>query len=212
MLKEVEIRPGLSLYCDPRFFPLTQDSVLLADFAAPQLRGCGLDLGIGQGYLAALTLLRAPRLTLEGLELIPEAAVLAQRNLRRAGFSVPVTVGALSAQKTVAADRTRRAGPGPQRRRRFHSGGLLRRKPAAEDRRQALSLLPRRKAGSVVFCAGADALCAEAAPRRSGDCRRAGEAGASGGPEAGRRGPDAAAAAAAAGGKRRSLAGIPADL
>ena len=65
MLKEVEIRPGLSLYCDPRFFPLTQDSVLLADFAAPQLRGCGLDLGIGQGYLAALTLLRAPRLTLE---------------------------------------------------------------------------------------------------------------------------------------------------
>lgn len=97
MLKEVEIRPGLSLQSDSRFFPLTQDSVLLADFAAPQLRGCGLDLGIGQGFLAALTLLRAPKVTLEGLELIPEAAALAQRNLRRAGFSVPVTVGDLRA-------------------------------------------------------------------------------------------------------------------
>lgn len=95
MLKKLQLRPGVVLDCDTRYFPLTQDSVLLADFAAPVLRGRGLDLGAGQGYLSALTLLRAPQLHLEGLELVPEAAAVASRNLAAAGFAVPMTVGDL---------------------------------------------------------------------------------------------------------------------
>lgn len=95
MLKIVKIRDSLSLVSDSQYFPLTQDSVLLADFAAPRLHGRGLDLGAGQGFLSVLTMLRAPDIDLEGLELLPEAAAIADSNLRKAGLPVPILVGDL---------------------------------------------------------------------------------------------------------------------
>lgn len=96
MIREVLLRPGLTLLQDSRFFPLTQDTVLLADFAAGRVRrGRGLDLGAGQGFLAVLIALRAPALELEGLELDPEAAELARENARLAGLRIPVAAGDL---------------------------------------------------------------------------------------------------------------------
>ena len=77
MEKQVDIRPGIALVQDSRFFPL------------------GLDLGVGQGFLAILCGLRRPDLHLEGLELQPEACALAQANARRAGLELPVTAGDL---------------------------------------------------------------------------------------------------------------------
>lgn len=93
--REIRVRGGLTLLQDARFFPMTQDSVLLADFAAPRLRGRVLDLGAGQGFLTVLTALRAPQAAFAGLELEPEAAALAEENCRRAGLCVPVTAGDL---------------------------------------------------------------------------------------------------------------------
>lgn len=95
MLKVIKIRDSLSLLSDSRFFPLTQDSVLLADFAAPRLHGRGLDLGAGQGFLSVLTMMRAQNIELEGLELLPGAAAMADSNLKQAGFPVPVITGDL---------------------------------------------------------------------------------------------------------------------
>ncbi|MBQ7492304.1 MAG: methyltransferase [Clostridia bacterium] len=93
--REIRVRGDLTLLQDARFFPMTQDSVLLADFAAPRLHGRGLDLGAGQGFLTVLTALRATGAAFEGLELLPGAAALAEENCRRAGLCVPVTAGDL---------------------------------------------------------------------------------------------------------------------
>lgn len=87
------LRPGLTLVQEEPWFPLGQDTLLLARFAAERARGRGLDLGCGQGFLAILTALRRPGLTLEGLECFPEAAALAAENALRAGLALPVTVG-----------------------------------------------------------------------------------------------------------------------
>ena len=95
MEKQVDIRPGIALVQDSRFFPLGEDTVLLSAFAAPKKGALGLDLGAGQGFLAILCGLRRPDLHLEGLELQPEACALAQANARRAGLELPVTAGDL---------------------------------------------------------------------------------------------------------------------
>ena len=79
----VTLRPGVELVQEEPWFPLGQDTLLLARFAAERARGRGLDLGCGQGFLAILTALRRPGLTLEGLECFPGAAALAAENARR---------------------------------------------------------------------------------------------------------------------------------
>lgn len=94
---EIALRPGLLLRQEEGFFPLGQDTVLLAYFAAPRAAGRGLDLGAGQGFLGILTALRNPKLKLEGLELQPEAATVAEQNAARAGIPFPVAVGDLRA-------------------------------------------------------------------------------------------------------------------
>lgn len=90
MERTVTLSPGVTLLQDSRFFPLGQDTVRLAAFARPKRGGLGLDLGTGQGFLAILCGQARPDLRLEGLELLPEAAALAEENARRAG--VPLTV------------------------------------------------------------------------------------------------------------------------
>ena len=87
------LRPGVELVQEDPWFPLGQDTLLLAHFAAGRVRGRGLDLGCGQGFLAILTALRRPGLEIEGLERFPEPAALAEENARRAGLTLPVTLG-----------------------------------------------------------------------------------------------------------------------
>lgn len=83
---------GHELPQDPRFFPLTQDSVLLAHFAAPKSGMRTLDLGAGQGYLGILMQERT-RCVTDGLELLPGAAAAAQENYLRCGTEGEITAG-----------------------------------------------------------------------------------------------------------------------
>ncbi|MDO4573540.1 MAG: methyltransferase [Clostridia bacterium] len=70
-------------------FPLVTDSVLLADFARTgktgrAARGC--ELGCGPGAVSLLLLWREPGLCMDMLELLPEAAEAARRNLEANGL------------------------------------------------------------------------------------------------------------------------------
>ena len=78
--------PGGPVYAAGEAFPLSTDSVLLADFvpAAGALRG--IDLGCGAGLLSLLLLSRTEKLQMCGLELDARAAALARENLARNGL------------------------------------------------------------------------------------------------------------------------------
>ena len=91
MQKQLDIRPGVVLLQDERFFPLGEDTMVLSAFAAPKKGACGLDLCAGQGFLGILTALRRPDVSLKALELLPEAAAIAAENALRAGLEIPVT-------------------------------------------------------------------------------------------------------------------------
>ena len=73
---------GFSLIQDDRFFKLGQDTMLLSDFACPPARGKVMDLGCGNGALSVLLCARHPHISVTGLEIQPEVAVLAQENIR----------------------------------------------------------------------------------------------------------------------------------
>ena len=45
MVKQLDIRPGVVLLQDDRFFALGEDTMLLSHFAQPKKGGLGLDLG-----------------------------------------------------------------------------------------------------------------------------------------------------------------------
>ena len=68
---------------DDRFFKLSQDSLLLSDFA-PEQKGRILDLGCGVGVLMILMLLKSPRAHALGLEITEGACELARLNLKNA--------------------------------------------------------------------------------------------------------------------------------
>lgn len=105
MEKQLDIRPGVVLLQDDRFFALGEDTMLLSHFAAPKKAARGLDLGCGQGFLAVLTALRNPGVTLEALELHPEAAAIARDNALRAGLDIPVTCADLRQLPPAFSDR-----------------------------------------------------------------------------------------------------------
>lgn len=70
----------------PRFeqsehFRLGTDSVLLADFVNIGRRRRGVDLGCGSGILPLLLLTRSDALHMTGLEINPDAAATARRNM-----------------------------------------------------------------------------------------------------------------------------------
>lgn len=73
---------GFSLIQDDCFFKLGQDTMLLSDFACPPARGKVMDLGCGNGALSVLLCARHPHITVTGLEIQPEVAALAQKNIR----------------------------------------------------------------------------------------------------------------------------------
>ena len=74
--------PGGPVFCASRHFPLSTDSILLADFACVHRGERGIDLGCGAGILTLLLLHRQEGLTMTGLELLPEAAGLVVRGLQ----------------------------------------------------------------------------------------------------------------------------------
>ena len=65
---------------------LTTDTVLLADFIS--LRGVkrGIDLGCASGALMILLLAKGEKLSMTGIELFPEAARMAEENMRLNGW------------------------------------------------------------------------------------------------------------------------------
>lgn len=76
----------------PRFmqsehFKLGTDSVLLADFVNTSGKRKGIDLGCGSGILPLLLMLRSDKLCMTGLEINPDAANIAERNLAENGLS-----------------------------------------------------------------------------------------------------------------------------
>ena len=91
MEKQLELRPGVTLTQDSRFFPLGEDTMLLSAFAAPKKSARGLDLCAGQGFLGILCGLRRPEVQLEALELQEEACAITTDNAKRAGLNIPVT-------------------------------------------------------------------------------------------------------------------------
>lgn len=67
-------------------FPLGTDSVLLADFVNIAGVKKAFDLGCGAGALSVLLMARSPGLSLDAIELLPEAAELCRQNLAANGW------------------------------------------------------------------------------------------------------------------------------
>lgn len=105
MVKQLDIRPGVVLLQDDRFFALGEDTMLLSHFAQPKKNGLGLDLGAGQGFLGILAGLRRPDVRLEALELQPDAAQITAENALRAGLDIAVTCGDLRTLPNTLFDR-----------------------------------------------------------------------------------------------------------
>ena len=82
-----ELWPGGPAFAQAPHAKLGTDSILLADFVQPERARRGVDLGCASGILCLLLLARAPKLTMTGLELQPEAAELARENLARNGWA-----------------------------------------------------------------------------------------------------------------------------
>lgn len=76
---------GYDLWQDDRFFKLGQDTVLLSHFARLRPGERALDLGAGAGFLGLFTLLKNPG-TMEGWELDPDCAALANENYAACGL------------------------------------------------------------------------------------------------------------------------------
>ena len=75
------------VFAQAEHFRLGTDSMLLADFVNMPSAKRGIDLGCASGALGVLLFDRMSALHLTGLEILPEAAKLAEENMERNGFS-----------------------------------------------------------------------------------------------------------------------------
>lgn len=82
-----ELWKGGPVFAQAAHFRLGTDSVLLSDFVRVSGLKRGIDLGCASGAIALLLLSRTKKLTMTGLELIPEAAALARENMSRNSLS-----------------------------------------------------------------------------------------------------------------------------
>lgn len=78
---------GGPLFCQAEHFRLSTDCVLLADFVNTSSAARGIDLGCASGAIGLLLLSRSPKLHMTGLELLPQAAALADKNIAVNGLS-----------------------------------------------------------------------------------------------------------------------------
>lgn len=72
--------------------PIGTDSVVLADFVRITGKKRGLDMGTGSGILALLLLERLPGVTMTLVDIVPEAADLARRNMALNGLTARAEV------------------------------------------------------------------------------------------------------------------------
>ena len=70
------------LFAQAEHFRLSTDCVLLAGFVNTAGAVRGIDLGCASGAIALLLLARTDKLHMTGLEIVPEAASLAEENMR----------------------------------------------------------------------------------------------------------------------------------
>lgn len=82
-----ELWAGGPLFCQAEHFRLSTDCVLLADFITLSSAVRGIDLGCASGAIGLLLLSRSRKLHMTGLEILPEAASLAEENMERNGLS-----------------------------------------------------------------------------------------------------------------------------
>ena len=87
-----ELWPGGPLFRQAGTFPLSTDSVLLADFTQPRGAARGIDLGCGSGVLSLLLARKDEKLQMTGLELLPEAAAAARENAALNGLDARIGV------------------------------------------------------------------------------------------------------------------------
>ena len=95
--------PGGPVFRQAAHAKLTTDTVLLADFVS--LRGVkrGIDLGCASGALMLLLLAKNEKLYMTGIELVPEAALLAEENMRLNGWEERAEIRAGDLRDTRAA-------------------------------------------------------------------------------------------------------------
>jgi tRNA1(Val) A37 N6-methylase TrmN6 len=87
---------SLTLLQSPNQFRLTRDALALADFATLHNGDRVCDLGCGVGNLLIPLAARAEHLTLDGVELQPEAAQLCRENLRYNALRGEIVTGDLN--------------------------------------------------------------------------------------------------------------------
>ena len=88
-----ELWAGGPLFCQAEHFRLSTDCVLLANFINLSSAVRGIDLGCASGAIGLLLLSRSPKLHMTGLEILPEAASLAEENMERNGLSARSRIG-----------------------------------------------------------------------------------------------------------------------
>ena len=93
-----ELWPGGIKYEGAGAFPVTTDSLLLADFARMRRGSRVLELGCAAGLISLLLLWREPELELSAVELDGAAAETALRNFAANGFAATVICGDLRAR------------------------------------------------------------------------------------------------------------------
>ena len=86
MTDKEQLWPGGPVLYQAEHFRLGTDCVLLADFARTTGARRGIDLGCASGAAMLLLLSRTETLRMTGLEIVPEAAELARRNLAENGL------------------------------------------------------------------------------------------------------------------------------
>ena len=86
MTDKEQLWPGGPVLYQAEHFRLGTDCVLLADFARPAGAQRGIDLGCASGAALLLLLSRTEKLRMTGLEIVPEAAELARKNLAENGL------------------------------------------------------------------------------------------------------------------------------
>lgn len=82
-----ELWTGGPVFAQAEHFKLGTDSVLLSDFVRVAGMKRGIDLGCASGAVALLLLARSGGVHVTGLEIVPEAAKLAEENMLKNGFS-----------------------------------------------------------------------------------------------------------------------------
>lgn len=82
-----QLSNGFTLSLSPGAFPLSTDSILLADFVRLPKNAAVLDLGSGCGTLGLLLCAREEGCRVTGIELDPQAHAMALENSRRNGLA-----------------------------------------------------------------------------------------------------------------------------